>query len=168
MALPLFAMLVVVLGGCGGSSRPHVAVSGDERAWLNKVKHPSTPPVALGGGGVLKRSQARALRRRVLTAVTASGATPIRVTVRPAPDVVVATATPAVYLKHRLRNVLQVVGSGRDASFVEVVDRKGAKVFEFAYVPGEGSLYVRPDLDQCSPVSHGELVGTPPPPCPVG
>lgn len=142
-------------------------VSGDERAWLNEVKHPSTAPAALGGAGVLTHSQATALRRKVLTAVATSGATLIRLTIRPAPDLVVATATPAAYLKHRLGTVLRVVRSGRDASFVEVVNRKGTKIFEFSYVPGEGSLYVRPDLDRCSPVMHSELQGNSPPPCPV-
>ena len=115
----------------------------------------------------LTHSQVTALRRKVRTAVAASGANLIRLTIRPAPDLVVATAKPADYLKHRLANVLQVVRSGRDASFVEVVNRNGAKIFEFAYVPGEGSLYVRPALDQCSPVTHSELQGNPPPPCPV-
>ena len=113
------------------------------------------------------RSQATAFRKKVLAAVAASGATLVRLTIRPAPDLVVATGTPAAYLKHRLGNVLQVVRSGRDASFVDVVSMKGAKIFEFSCVPGEGSLYVRPDLDQCSPVTHSELQGNPPPPCPV-
>ena len=145
------------------------ASSGDERAWLDKLKHPSTASVALAGGGRtrLTRSQTTALRKRVVTAVAASDATLIRLTVRPALALVVATRTPAAYLKHRLGNVLQVMHSGRDPSFVEVVNRKGAKIFEFSYVPGEGSLYVRPDLDQCSPVTHSELQGNPPPPCHV-
>lgn len=116
----------------------------------------------------MSASQATALRRKVLTAVGASGAKLIRLTIRPAPVLVVATATPAAYLRHRLGNVLHAVGSGRDASSVEVVNRQGAKIFEFSYAPGKGgSLYVRPALDQCSPVTHSELVGKPPPPCPV-
>ena len=167
---PRHQQLKPALGVLSGLRRVGTTpLSGDERAWLNKVKHPSTASVAFAGGGKLRltRSQATALRRKVLTAVAASGATLIRLTIRPAPDLVVATATPAAYLKHRLGNVLQVVRSGRDASFVEVVNRKGAKIFEFSYVPGEGSLYVRPNLDQCSPVMHSELQGNPPPPCPV-
>lgn len=167
---PRHQQLKPALGVLSGLRRVGTTpLSGDERAWLNKVKHPSTTSVAFAGGGKMRltRSQATALRRKVLTAVAASGATLIRLTIRPAPDLVVATSTPAAYLKHRLGNVLQVVRSGRDASFVEVVNRKAAKIFEFSYVPGEGSLYVRPDLDQCSPVMHSELQGNPPPPCPV-
>ncbi|MGZ4357257.1 MAG: hypothetical protein ACXVRU_10645, partial [Gaiellaceae bacterium] len=92
-----------------------------------------------------------------------------------APAIVLAVSDPAAFLKYRLRGFLTRLRSlnglyGDD--YVGVVDTEGTFVWENgrAHLPGTfaGSLWIRPDLDSCSPVSHGQPVtASPPPPCPV-
>jgi hypothetical protein len=92
-----------------------------------------------------------------------------------APAVVLSVSDPAGFLKYRLRGFLSRLHSlnglyGDD--YVGVVDAEGTFVWENgrAHLPGTfaGSLWIRPDLDSCSPVSHGQPVtASPPPPCPV-
>ena len=92
-----------------------------------------------------------------------------------APAIVLTVSDPAAFLKYRLRGFLTRLHSlnglyGDD--YVGVVDTEGRFVWENgrAHLPGTfaGSLWIRPDLDSCSPVSHGQPVtASPPPPCPA-
>ena len=92
-----------------------------------------------------------------------------------APAIVLAVSDPAGFLKYRLRGFLSRLHSlnglyGDD--YVGVVDAEGTFVWENgrAHLPGTfaGSLWIRPDLDSCSPDAHGQPVtASPPPPCPV-
>ena len=92
-----------------------------------------------------------------------------------APAIVLTVSDPAAFLKYRLRGFLSRLHSlnglyGDD--YVGVVDAEGTFVWEYgrAHLPGTfaGSLWIRPDLDSCSPVAHGQPVtASPLPPCPV-
>jgi len=92
-----------------------------------------------------------------------------------APAIVLAVFDPAAFLKYRLRGFLAQLHSinglyGDD--YVGVVDGSGRFVWENgrAHLPGTfaGSLWIRPDLDSCSPVVHSQPVtASRPPPCPV-
>jgi hypothetical protein len=92
-----------------------------------------------------------------------------------APAIVLAVGDPAAFLKYRLRGFLARLHSinglyGDD--YVGVVDANGRFVWENgrAHLPGTfaGSLWIRPDLDSCSPVVHSQPVtSSQPPPCPV-
>ena len=92
-----------------------------------------------------------------------------------APAIVLAVFDPAAFLKYRLRGFLAQLHSinglyGDD--YVGVVDRDGRFVWENgrAHLPGTfaGSLWIRPDLDSCSPVEHSQPVtASQPPPCRV-
>jgi hypothetical protein len=94
---------------------------------------------------------------------------------RAAPAVVLAVSDPAPFLKHRLRGFLdrlqRVIGLYGD-DYVGVVDSRGRFIWENgrAHLPGTfaGSLWIRPDLDSCSPVVHSQPATTEPPPlCPA-
>ena len=86
-----------------------------------------------------------------------------------------AVLDPAAFLKYRLRGFLAQLHSinglyGDD--YVGVVDTDGRFVWENgrAHLPGTfvGSLWIRPDLDSCSPVVHSQPVtASQLPPCPV-
>jgi hypothetical protein len=92
-----------------------------------------------------------------------------------APAIVLAVGDPAGFLKYRLRGFLAQLHSinglyGDD--YVGVVDASGRFVWENGrvHLPGTfaGSLWIRPDLDSCSPVVHSQPVtASQPPPCPV-
>jgi hypothetical protein len=94
---------------------------------------------------------------------------------RPAPAVVLEVTDPAAFLKYRLRGFLAQLHSinGRYGDdYVGVVDAEGQFVWENgrAHLPGTfaGSLWIRPDLDSCSPVVHSQPVtASQPPPCPA-
>ena len=115
------------------------------------------------------RVNVTALRRRVEAAVAASGADLVRLKVwegntkYPPVELVVATDHPAVYLRHRLSAVLAPFDHGY--LYVQVANGRGAKILEWTLRTRTGSLYVKPALDQCSPIMHSGLITTPP--CPV-
>jgi len=69
----------------------------------------------------------------------------------PAPDLVVATTEPARYLKHGLTRVTRILSPSNDL-YLAVVGRQGKLVLEWTHAANSGSLYVRPGLEQCSPV----------------
>lgn len=76
----------------------------------------------------------------------------------------VATPNPALYLAHRLNAVLQRFDHGY--LYVRVVDGHGAKILEWTLRATSGSIYVKPALIGCSPVTPVSFVSTPPA-CPV-
>ena len=62
---------------------------------------------------------------------------------------VVATAKPAPYLRHRLANAAGAAGHGY--LFLEVVDSWGSRILEHTTRATEGTLYVKPRLLGCEP-----------------
>lgn len=109
------------------------------------------------------------LRDRVVAAVAASGADLVRLKVweanskHPPVELVVAAKHPAIYLRHRLSAVLTSFDHGY--LYLQVASDRGAKILEWTLRTRTGSLYVKPALDQCSPITHSEFIE--PPPCPV-
>ncbi len=148
-----------------GSNSPQVGVPVDntERLWRAWV-------LSHGFGiTVGPRPDVTSLRRRVESAVAASGANLVRLKVwegntkYPPVELVVATGHPAVYLRHRLSAVLAPFDHGY--LYLQVANDQGAKILEWTLRTRTGSLYVKPALDQCSPITHGGLIETPA--CPV-
>ncbi|HEX5172805.1 MAG TPA: hypothetical protein VFV91_01505 [Gaiellaceae bacterium] len=148
------------------TSRPRVDVPVDstERLWRIWVLSQSF------GITVGPRVDVQSLRRRVESAVLASGASVVRLKVwqgrfeRPPVELVVTARHPARYLKHRLEAVLQTFDHGY--LYVQVADRHGSRILEWTTRSRTGSLYVKRALFDCSPVLHGGLVRYPA--CPAG
>lgn len=148
-----------------GSNSPQVRVPVDntERLWRAWILQHSF------GTSVGPRTNTTSLRHRVEHAVTASGANLVRLKVweanakYPPVELVVATNRPAVYLRHRLAAVLAPFDHGY--VYLQVANDHGAKILEWTTRTRTGSLYVKPALDNCSPITHGGLIKTPP--CPV-
>lgn len=143
--------------------RVDVPVDSTERLWRAWV-------LSHGFGiTVGPRAHATGLRHRIEKAVAASGADLVRLEVwgantRYTPvELVVATAHPAFYLRHRLGAVLAPFDHGY--LYVQVANARGAKILEWALRTRTGSFYVKPALDRCSPITHGEFIK--PPACPA-
>lgn len=148
-----------------GTNSPQVRVPVDntERLWRKWV-------LSHGFGiTVGQQVDVASLRRRVESAVAASGAKLVRLRVwegntkYPPVELVVAAEHPAVYLRHRLSAVLAPFDHGY--LYLQVANDRGARILEWTLRTRTGSLYVKPALDQCSPITHGGLVETPA--CPV-
>jgi len=109
-------------------------------------------------------------RTRLDGAVTSGGAKVVRLSFQwingPAPDLLIATADPAKYLKHGLPRVVSALRRA-PALYTAVVDRTGRLVLEWSHAGNEGSVYVKHGLERCSPVV---AIGWPSnlPPCPSG
>jgi hypothetical protein len=171
----LLALALCALVGCSSEPGiPHVtAVSGAHvRGQWEAELSPSRPArLAAPHGQVLALTKEALRVRAQLVAVrfyrARSG--------RAAPAVVLAVSDPAKFLKHRLRRFLgrlHTVNGLYGDDYVGVVDSEGQFVWENgrAHLPGTfaGTLWIRPDLDSCSPVQHGHLaLRPPPPPCPA-
>jgi hypothetical protein len=143
-----------------GTKLPQVKVPVDDterrwRAWVLSHGYGLT---------VGPKTDVTGMRRRVETAVAASGASLVRLKVwvgntrQPPVELVVATEHPAVYLRHRLEAVLAPFDHGY--LYLQVANDHGAKILEWTLRTREGSLYVKPALDQCSPIAHSELIKT--------
>lgn len=144
-------------------SQVNVPVDNTERLWRAWV-------LSHGFGiSVGPRPNVTSLRHRVEEAVAASGANLVRLKVwegntkYPPVELVVATEHPAVYLRHRLSAVLAPFDHGY--LYLQVANDQGAKILEWTLRTRMGSLYVKPALDNCSPITHSELIKTPA--CPV-
>ena len=117
------------------------------------------------------RFDATSLRRRIESAVAASGASLVRLKVweantrHPPVELVVATDHPALYLRHRLAAVFAPFVPG--FLYLQVTNGRGGKILEWTTRAKMGSVYVKPALDSCSPIFHGGLISKPPPACPV-
>jgi hypothetical protein len=158
----LVVVLVFALAGCGGRAATLVVISSADRlAWA----------------GELGRAQPIAdpkLVRRVEDDASASGARALEVVVlaqgrRHIPVVTLQASDPAAYMKHDLRGFLERIGylEPRGLAFVELVDDHGRFAWSAGRFRNGGMVHPRPDLDQCSPIVHSQLVGAKPPPCPA-
>jgi hypothetical protein len=162
MKLLLVVVSALLLSGCGGrGSRVVIVPSGDRLTWA----------------GELGRADAvsdPALVKRVTDAASTSGARVLDVVVlaqgrRHVPAVTLESSDPATYMKHHLRGFLERIGYLEpDAlAFVELVDAQGRFAWSAGRFRNGGMVHPRPDLDQCSPIVHSQLVGQKPPPCPA-
>ena len=162
MRLLFVVVPALVLAGCGGGRNALVVVpSGDRLDWASELGPADVVPdkelvgrveEAAAGGGT-----------RVLDVVV------LAVGGRSVPAVTLQSSDPAAYMKHDLRGFLGRIGYFEpDAiAFVELVDEHGRFAWSAGRFPGGGMVHPRPDLDQCSPIVHSQLVGSKPPPCPA-
>ena len=158
-------VLSVALASCGGSSFDLAAIkqaarsTPTEKTWRQRAlaanpEHPPVPGSAIASAG-----------KQLRQAVAAGGGEVVRLSfVWPAPDLVVATTNPAHYLKHGLTRLTRILADHNNL-YLAVVDRSGKLVLEWSHVANSGSLYVRPDLEGCSPIVALGWFKTPP--CPV-
>jgi len=172
----IFLFLVAVLTGCSSSpSLPHVSsVRGAHvrATWEEELPGARAEQIHAPRGRVAALTTAARRARAQLVVVrfyrASSG--------RAAPAVVLAVSDPAPFLKHRLRAFLtrlQQINGVYGDDYVGVVDANGRFVWENgrAHLPGTfaGSLWIRRDLDSCSPVVHSQpALAEPPPQCAAG
>lgn len=136
-----------------------------ELQWRRWIRKP-------GLGELAPSTSVAPLRHKVLSYVTASGASVVRLTVwrtsaPPSVELVVATALPpAAYLRHRLNRLLREIPG--EYHFVQVVNRRGKSIFENSFLTRdghfEGMVGVPRRLQMCSPVSASWMN---PLPCPA-
>jgi hypothetical protein len=159
--LPVLLVAGFVVAGCGSHHLDQAAIrvavrpTPTERSWLDRVGRPAGAP-------------RMAVRGRLEQAVAAGGGTLVRLFFAGsdgrAPDLVIAAADPARYLRHGLRRVVRLLRQD-SGLYVEVVDGHGRRVLEWSLGGNSGSLFVKHGLERCSPVY---ALGWPPnlAPCP--
>ena len=160
--LLLVVVPALVLAGCArGHSALVIVPSGDRLDWASELGHAD----AVRDSGLVAR---------VEDAAADSGARVLEVAVlsvggRSVPAVTLQSSDPAAYMKHDLRGFLERIGYFEpDAiAFVELVDEQGRFAWSAGRFPGGGMVHPRPDLDECSPIVHSQLVSAKPPPCPA-
>jgi hypothetical protein len=162
MRLLLVVVPALVLAGCGGGGSALVIVpSSDRLVWAGELGRADAVPDS-------------GLVARVEKAAAGSGARVLDVAVlsvggRSVPAVTLESSDPAAYMKRDLRGFLEKIGYfEQDAiAYVELVDDLGRFAWSAGRFPGGGMVHPRPDLDQCSPITHSQLVSANPPPCPA-
>jgi hypothetical protein len=101
----------------------------------------------------------RLLRREAL----AARAEPVDVrAVGGAAAVTLAVSDPARFLKHRLQRFLdRTLLAHRENAYLRIVDGHGGRVLEWSVEGPHGSLWIRPDVFECSPIQPiGQAFGT--------
>jgi hypothetical protein len=169
-ALALCLLFVAASSGSNGRVAPvraeRVPPKQVELRWRQRVAR-----LAIGNP-LVSEQRALHVRRELAKTANNSGALLVRLAVRrapePSPELVIASASPARYLKHGLPRLLRLL-RGDNSVYLAVLDGRGALALEWALNgdtnPNHGSLYVRPGLERCSPIV---AVGWPSrlPPCP--
>jgi hypothetical protein len=122
-------------------------------------------------------AQARALVDRFRRASLRAGARVLEASAGRAyglaPSLTLRVLDPAWFLKYRLQSFLARYDRGwqqYEGSYLGIVDRDGRLVLESGNSTRiqAGTYWVQPDLDSCSPISHGTLLNAKlPPPCPA-
>jgi hypothetical protein len=154
-----FVVLAAVAAGCGhhAAAIPH----------LSRV-----PPTALGRSflvdlsGKPSRRYVRLLRRQAL----AARAEPVDVHAVPGgAAATLAVSDPAAFLKHRLRGFLnRTLFAHRQNAYLRIVDGRGARVLEWSVTGTEGTLWIRRDVFECSPIQPiSQPYGAKHPRCPA-
>jgi hypothetical protein len=152
-------VLAAVPAGCG-----HHAAA------IPRLAH--VPPTSLGRSflvdltGEPSRRYVRLLRRDAL----AARAQPVEVrAVRGGAAATLAVSDPAAFLKHRLQRFLdRTLLAHRENVYLRIVDGYGGRVLEWSVEGPHGSLWIRPDVFECSPIQPiGQPVGTTHPRCPA-
>src|SRR5437763_15343716 len=104
--LTVLIVAALLAAGCGGHRLDRAAIRAaarptpTERGWLGRV------------GRAKPRQRSAAMRRRLEQAVVAGGGTVVRLSFQGtgrAPDLVIAAADPARYLRHGLRRVVRLL-----------------------------------------------------------
>jgi hypothetical protein len=152
-------VLAAALAGCGhhAAAIPNLA---------------RVPPTALGRSflidlpGKPSPRYVRLVRREAL----AARAEPVDI--RAAGGAAVATlavSDPAAFLKHRLQHFLdRTLFAHRDDAYLRIVDGRGRGVLEWTHRGASGSLWIRRDVFECSPIQPISVAyGTKYPSCPA-
>lgn len=130
------------------------------------------PPTALGRSflfdfpGKPGARYVRLVRREAL----AARAEPVDVRAAPgAASVTLAVSDPAPFLKHRLKGFLdRTLLAHRQDVYLRVVDGRGARVLEWSITGPHGTLWLRHDIFECSPIQPISVAyGAKYPRCPV-
>jgi hypothetical protein len=83
----------------------------------------------------------------------------------------VRTQNPALFLKRHGRAIVAALRPNRAANFasayVGVQDSAGALVYAWGWLPSQGMVWPRPDLDACGPITHSMPARAPQLPCPA-
>lgn len=155
--------------------RIEVPLDATEVRWRSAVRGGAVelpqPLAALGSTTQRPHHHRLAVRRRaVAAAVSASGARLVRLRVwrtsspPPVELVVKIDSSPAAYLRHDVLALLDTI-AGNDA-YLKVVDTRGARILEWATLPGNWTTIVPPALRACSPL-QGDLAVINQRPCPA-
>jgi hypothetical protein len=80
-----------------------------------------------------------------------------------------AVSDPATFLKHRLQRFLdRTLFAHRENAYLRIVDAHGSGVLEWIHRGAGGSLWIRRDVFECSPIQPIRVAyGTTFPKCPV-
>ena len=80
-----------------------------------------------------------------------------------------AVSDPASFLKHRLQRFLDRTRlAHRQDAYLRIVDGHGARVLEWSFKDTEGTLWIRHDVFECSPIQPmGVPFGAKYPRCPA-
>ena len=152
-------VLAALLAGCGhhAAAIPHVA---------------HVAPTSLGRSfvvdlrGAPSRRYVRLLRREAL----AARAEPVDVRAVPGgAAATLAVSDPAAFLKRRLQGFLdRTLLAHRQNAYLRIVDGRGAGVLEWSVTGPHGSLWIRRDVFECSPIQPiGVPIGATYPSCPA-
>jgi hypothetical protein len=152
-------VLAATLAGCG-----HHAAS------IPRLAH--VRPSALGRSFLVDVSGKPSLRyvRLLRREALAARAEPVDVrAVGGAAAVTLAVSDPAPFLKHRLQGFLdRTLLAHRQHVYLRIVDGRGARVLEWSLTGPHGTLWIRPDVLECSPIyPMGVPVGAKYPRCPA-
>ena len=153
--------LVLALAGCGSQTNV-VIPSADRLDWtsqLGKFSVATDPALVARVRNAARDSGAKALEVDVVTVHGAGNA----------PVVTLQSSDPVSYLKREMRRFLGRIGvwAVERPYFVELVDGRGQFAWSAGRFPRGGMVPPRPDLDACSPIQHGGIADTQPPPCPA-
>jgi hypothetical protein len=82
------------------------------------------------------------------------------------------TDDPALFLHRHGRALVRMLRGKRRtlpvSGFAGIEDGAGVTVYAFGWLPAEGMMFTRPDLDACGPIVHSMPVGAPQLPCAAG
>jgi hypothetical protein len=157
-----FAGLVVLAAVAAGCGHHAVAIP-----HLGRV-----PPTVLGRSflvdlaGKPSRRYVRLVHREAL----AARAEPVDVRAVPGgAAATLAVSDPAAFLKHRLQGFMdRTLFARRQNAYLRIVDGRGAGVLEWSVTGPHGSLWIRRDVFECSPIQPiGRPIGATYPRCPA-
>jgi hypothetical protein len=152
-------VLAAVAAGCGhhAAAIPHLGrVSPTDLGRSFLVDFPGKPGARY----------VRLLRREAL----AARAEPVDVHAAPgAASVTLAVSDPAPFLKHRLKGFLdRTLLAHRKNAYLRIVDGSGDRVLEWSVQGPSGTLWIRHDVFECSPIYPiGVPAGVKYPRCPA-
>jgi hypothetical protein len=161
----------LMLAGCGGQRDRQVTPSSDRLVWAYQLGRSESvldvgrvpdPALVRKVEAAARAGRARVLDVTVLDVTASTGHSHV-------PVVTLTSADPASYMKHHLGRFLEQIGytEPNHYGFVELFDDRGRFAWSAGRFPNGGMVHPRPDLDQCSPVSHSQPPGRQPLTCPA-